>query len=195
MALAFTFIMLREVYSQTRNRDKQSSRRSTMARWTYLEISFNPGTSNVTHVDGLEVIDPHSAPSARQIRNQLGNEGWELVSAHVSTWLFKREIIIPQQWEYCCLTEDHSGGIRRGEWILVYYQADGNHVEHVHRRLGTAMAQLGKNGWQMIGIADPGSEGGYDNTTLYFARPLAPLPAPVSDITEQNLVEKVIERP
>ena len=166
-----------------------------MKRWTYLEIGFDPGTVNVTHVDGREVIDPNSAPSARQIRNQLGNEGWELVSAHVSTWLFKREIMIPQQWEYCCLTEDHSGGIRRGEWILVYYQADGNHVEHIHRRLGTAMAQLGKNGWRMIGIADPGSDEGYDNTTLYFARPLAPLPASTTDITEQRLVGKEIERP
>jgi hypothetical protein len=166
-----------------------------MARWTYLEIGFDPGTGNVTHVDGRAVIDPQNAPSARQIRNQLGNEGWELINAHISMWVFKREICVPQLWEYCCLTEDRSGGIRRGEWILVYYQADGNHVEHEHRRMGTTMAHLGKNGWQMIGIADPGRDGGYDSTTFYFARPLAPLPAPASENTDQMLMQKEIERP
>ena len=166
-----------------------------MVRWTYLEIGFDPGTGSVSHVDGREVIDPQAAPSARHIRNQLGNEGWELVSAHISTWLFKREISLPQQWEYCCLTEDHAGGIRKGEWILLYYQADGNHVEHEHRRLGTTLANLGKNGWQMTGIADPGRDGGYDNSTFYFARPLAPLPIPASDFTDQKLEAKEIERP
>ncbi len=80
-----------------------------MARWAYLEIGFDPGTGNVTHVDGREVIDPKVAPPARQVRNQLGNEGWELVSAHVSTWLFKREIVVPQQWEYCCLADRRCG--------------------------------------------------------------------------------------
>ncbi|TMC34925.1 MAG: hypothetical protein E6I59_19070 [Chloroflexi bacterium] len=161
-----------------------------MARWAYLEIGFDPGTGNVTHVDGREVIDPKVAPPARQVRNQLGNEGWELVSVHVSTWLFKREIVVPQQWEYCCLAEDHAGGIRRGEWILVYYQADGNHLEHEHRRLGMALAQLGKAGWQMIGVADPGTDGGFDNTAFYFARPLpAPL-ASSSDFSNHKQEEK-----
>lgn len=149
-----------------------------MARWAYLEIGFDAGTGSLTHVDGREVVDPQGAPSARHVRNQLGNEGWELVSAHISTWLFKREVVVPQQWEYCCLTEDHAGGIRRGEWILVYYQADGNHVENEHRRLGTAIAQLGKCGWQMIGMADPGTDGGYDNTSFFFARPLSIPPTP-----------------
>lgn len=154
-------------------------RSSDMNRWTYLEVGLDPVTGKVTYIDGREITDQQSAPPARQVRSQLGNEGWELVSVTPTTWLFKREITVAQQaveqqWEYCCLTEDHAGGIRRGEWILVYYRADGNHVEHEHRRLGTALAQLGKNGWQMVGVSDPGKSEGYDNTSFFFARPILP---------------------
>jgi hypothetical protein len=149
-----------------------------MNKWVYLEVGFDPVTGRITYIDGREVTDPLSAPPARQVRSQLGSEGWELVGSTVTTWIFKREMVITPQWEYCCLAEDHAGGIRRGEWILVFYRADGNHLEHEHRRLGTAMAQLGKDGWQMIGIADPGSSAGYDNTSFYFARPISSPPSP-----------------
>jgi hypothetical protein len=142
-------------------------------RWAYLEITLDPATGQVTHVDGKPITNLLAAPPARQIRAQLGSEGWELVSAQPNCWIFKREAVVPQQWEYCCLTEDHSGGIRKGQWVLVYYKADGNHVEHEHRRLGTTIAQLGKSGWQLIGIADPGQDERYDNTSFYFARPAA----------------------
>ena len=144
-----------------------------MTGWAYLEISIDPETGRVTHIDGKEVTNLQTAPLARNVRHQLGSEGWELVSAMVTTWIFKREMAREQQWEYCCLTEDHAGGIRKGEWILVYYRADGNHVEHEHRRLGTALAQLGKQGWKLTGVASPGSDGAYENTTFFFARPLS----------------------
>src|SRR5579863_2683838 len=101
---------------------------ATMAKWTYLEISLDPQTGRVTHIDGKEVTNPQMAPLAQQVRNQIGNEGWELVNARETTWIFKRDasdVGTTQQWEYCCLAEDHAGGIRKGEWILVYYRADG----------------------------------------------------------------------
>ncbi|HVB22742.1 MAG TPA: hypothetical protein VNG51_12430 [Ktedonobacteraceae bacterium] len=159
-----------------------------MTRWAYLEISVDPQTGRVTHIDGKEVTNPQTAPLARQVRNQLGSEGWELVSAQATPWIFKREVVAEQQWEYCCLAEDHAGGLRKGEWILVYYRADGNHVEHEHRRLGTALAQLGKQGWHMTGVATPGSDDAYDNTTFFFARPL-------SAKKENGEIEKHISQP
>lgn len=143
-----------------------------MAKWTYLEISLDPQTGRVTHIDGKEVTNPQMAPLARQVRHQLGSEGWELVNVLEKTWTFKREASTAQQWEYCCLAEDHAGGIRKGEWILVYYRADGNHIEHEHRRLGTTLAQLGNSGWRMTGITNPGGDDIYDNTVFFFARPL-----------------------
>jgi len=155
-------------------------------RWTYLEVGLDPDSGKVTSVDGKEVTDLQNAPAARVVRGQLGSEGWELVSASSTTWIFKREVVAAQQWEYCCLAEDHTGGIRKGEWILVYYQADGNHVEHEHRRLGTAIAQLGKNGWQLVGMADPGMSDGYDNTTLFFIRPLSAPNSPSSNLSDQK---------
>src|SRR5712691_3207277 len=155
-------------------------------KWVYLEVGLDPESGKVTSVDGKEVTDPLNAPSARAARSQLGSEGWELVSASSTTWIFKREVAAAQQWEYCCLAEDQAGGIRKGEWILVYYQADGNHVEHEHRRLGTAIAQLGKNGWQLIGIANPGASAGYDNSTLFFARPLLPSNSSSTNLPDQK---------
>ena len=143
-----------------------------MAKWTYLEVSLDPQTGRVTQIDGKDVTNPLMAPFARQVRYQLGNEGWELVNMQPHIWIFKREANNGQQWEYCCLAEDHAGGIRKGEWIQVYYRADGNHIEHEHRHLGTTLAQLGKNGWQMTGITNPGSNSIYDNTVFFFARPL-----------------------
>ena len=39
--------------------------------------------------------------------------------------------------------------------------------------LGTALAQLGKNGWHMTGVASPGSDSAYDECHLLFCSPLS----------------------
>jgi hypothetical protein len=48
-----------------------------MQKWEYL-ILFTDGT-RVTHVQGTPLPHPH--PFFWDFLNQLGNEGWELVSA------------------------------------------------------------------------------------------------------------------
>jgi len=68
----------------------------------------------------------------QSVREPAGNEGWELASAHISAWLFKREVLLSPGANGipASLTEDHAGHSDAGEnGPGLHYQADGNHVE------------------------------------------------------------------
>ncbi len=75
-----------------------------------------------------------------------------------------------QYWEYCEVRQDISSGILHKQYILFYRTNGQSEVVSITSR-DQAIAQLGREGWEMVGTAGSFmSDGG--GLIVFFKRPL-----------------------
>lgn len=75
-----------------------------------------------------------------------------------------------QQWEYCELRQDIAQGIMHDQYILFYSPDNGTQREGFGDR-DTAVARLGREGWEMVSVIG-GFDEGSSGFRIFFKRPL-----------------------
>ncbi len=74
-----------------------------------------------------------------------------------------------QTWEYCELRQEIAQGVMHRQYILFYRVGEASHEISITHR-DSAIAQLGMEGWEMVGTVgsfDTGSSG----FRIFFKRP------------------------
>ena len=75
-----------------------------------------------------------------------------------------------QAWEYCEIRQEIAQGVMHRQYIL-FYRAGEPSIEETITNRDSAIALLGREGWEMVGTVgsfDQGSSG----FRIYFKRPL-----------------------
>lgn len=75
------------------------------------------------------------------------------------------------QWEYCEIRQNISQGILHEQFILFYRSGHNNSIEERFVNREGAIAQLGLEGWEMVGVMGSfeHDSGGF---RVFFKRPL-----------------------
>jgi hypothetical protein len=75
------------------------------------------------------------------------------------------------QWEYCEIRQNISRGIMHEQYILFYRAGNNQTIEERFTNREAAIAQLGLEGWEMVGVAGSFEQnsGGF---RVFFKRPL-----------------------
>ena len=75
-----------------------------------------------------------------------------------------------RQWEYCELRQEIAQGVMHRQYILFYrVNAPSEQVPITHR--DTAIAQLGREGWEMVGTSGSFMQDS-SGFRIHFKRPL-----------------------
>jgi hypothetical protein len=75
-----------------------------------------------------------------------------------------------QPWEYCEIRQEISQGILHNQYIL-YYQINGETREEKFYNRESAIAHLGLEGWEMVGVSGSFAENSA-GFRVFFKRPL-----------------------
>ncbi len=75
-----------------------------------------------------------------------------------------------QPWEYCEIRQDITQGVMHRQYILFYRAGEPAVEEHITNR-ESAIAQLGLEGWEMVGTSGSFTQDS-SGFRIFFKRPL-----------------------